>query len=96
MTFLILTISFAAIVAWGSASSASRYTLAILRTKIILVCIVFFAILAALAGWRWFIGDEDLSGLTLMLWPLAAIGMLVCLSSVAGMLFASYQRRNRC
>jgi hypothetical protein len=43
---------------------------------------------------RWIIGEEDLSGVTLVIWQTAAIGALVCLSSVAGTLIGIYRTKN--
>jgi hypothetical protein len=93
MTGLILLISFTAIVAWGSAYSALRDPPAISGMKIVLACVLFLGIVVALAGLRWIIGGEDLSGVTLVIWPMAAIGALVCLSSVAGTLIGVYRKK---
>lgn len=60
MTGLILVVSFAAIVAWGSAYSALRYPPAISRMKIAFACALLLGIVAALADLRWVTGEEDL------------------------------------
>jgi hypothetical protein len=93
MTGLILLVSFAAIVAWGSAYSALRDPPAMSRMKIVFACVLFLGILVALAGLRWITGEEDLSGVTLVIWPMAATGAVVCLSSVAGTLIGIYRAR---
>ena len=99
MTILILlllvSVSFAAFIAWGAANSALRVPHAISRIKIVLSCVLLLGILVALASWRRIIGEEDLSGITLLFLPMAAIGMVVCLSSIVGTLFGSYRKRNR-
>jgi hypothetical protein len=94
MTGLILLISFTAIVAWGSAYFALRDPPAISRMKILCACVLFLGIAVALTGLRWITGEEDLSGVTLVIWPMAAIGAAVCLSSVAGALIGIYRTRN--
>jgi hypothetical protein len=93
MTGLILLVSFTTIVAWGSAYSALRDPPAMSRMKIVFACVLFLGSLVALAGLRWISGEEDLSGVTLVIWPMAAIGAVVCLSSVAGTLIGFYRTR---
>jgi hypothetical protein len=95
MTGLILLVSFAAIVVWGAAYSASRVPPVTSRVKIAFSCVSIFGILIALLGLRWITGEEDLSGLSLLILPLAAIGMLVCLSSVVGTSIGIYRSKNR-
>jgi hypothetical protein len=95
MTGLILLIAFTAIVGWGSAYSAFRNPAAITLIKIVVACVLLFVGLVALAGMRWITGEEDLSGVTLLVWPVAAIALVACLCSVTGMLLGTYRRRNR-
>ena len=94
-TSLVLLFSFAVIVGWGSAYSASRESRAISRMKIAFACLLLVGFFIALAGSRWIAGEEDLSGITLIVWPLATIGMVACLSSVLGKLIGIYRRRYR-
>jgi len=72
MTGFILLVSFAAVVCWGSAYSALRDLPAISRMKIVFACVLFFGFLVAIAGSRWITGEEDLTGVTLLIWPIAA------------------------
>ena len=95
MTGLILLVSFAAIVTWGSAYFALRDPPAKARMKIVFACVLLLGILVALTGLRWTTGEEDLSGVTLLIWPMAAIGSLACLCSVVGALVGIGQRGNR-
>ncbi|MEY2615470.1 MAG: hypothetical protein QOH78_1243 [Verrucomicrobiota bacterium] len=95
MTGLILLVSFIAIVAWGSAYFALRDPPAISRMKIVFTCVLLLGILVAMAGLRWTTGEEDLSGVTLLIWPMAAIASVACLCSVLGALIGIDRRRNR-
>jgi hypothetical protein len=90
---LILAISFLAYVAWGAAYLALRERAAMSWTKIVILCIIVFCIIGALAGWHWVVG-EDLSGLSLLLYPVGAIGIIICLSSAVGTTIGIYRRRN--
>jgi hypothetical protein len=95
MTGLVLLIVFAAIVGCGSAYSAFRNPVAITLIKIVVACVLLLFSLVALAGMRWITGEEDLSGVTLVVRPVAAIAITACLCSVMGMLLGTYRRRNR-
>jgi hypothetical protein len=95
MTGLILLVSFAAIVVWGSTYFALRDPPAKSRMKIVFACVLLLGILVGLAGLRWTTGEEDLSGFTLLIWPMAAIGSVACLCSVVGALIGIDRRRNR-
>ena len=90
----ILSISFLAYVAWGATYLALRERAAMSWTKIVILCIIVFCIIGALAGWRWAVGEEDLSGLSLLIYPVGAIGIIVCLSSVVGTTIGIYRRGN--
>jgi hypothetical protein len=61
--------------------------------KIVFSCVLLFGILVALSGLRWITGEEDLSGLSLLILPLAAIGMVVCLSSAVGTSIGIYRKK---
>jgi hypothetical protein len=91
---LILAISFLAYVALGATYLASREGAAMSWTKIVILCIIVFCIIGALAGWHWAVGEEDLSGLSLLIYPVGAIGILVCLSSAVGTTIGIYRRGN--
>jgi hypothetical protein len=95
MTGLILLIAFAAIVGCGSAYSAFRDPPAITFIKIAVACVLLLVSLVALAGMRWITGEEDLSGVTLLVRPVAATAITACLCSVMGMLLGTYRRRKR-
>ena len=91
-TFSVL---FIAIVGGGSAYFALRDSPSKSRMKIMFACLLVLGFLFVLAGTRWIVGKEDLSGVTLVIWPLAAIGILTCLSSIAGKLIGIHWRKNR-
>jgi hypothetical protein len=91
---VILSVSFVACVAWGAASFALRVPPAISWMKIVFLGILVFCIIGALAGWSWVTGEEDLSGLSLLVYPAGAIGILVCLSSAIGTTIGIYRKGN--
>lgn len=95
MTGLILLVSFVAIVAWGATYLALRVPQPISQMKIVFLCALAFCIIAALAGWRWLTGEEDLSGLSALIYSVGAVGIMVCLSSVVGTTIGIYWRGNR-
>lgn len=78
----------------GAAYLALRVPPAISWMKIVFLCILLFCILAALAGWRWITGEEDLSGLSLLIYPVDAIAIMGCLSSVVGTTIGIYRKGN--
>ena len=92
---MITSILFAAIVACGAAHVASRDPLATSRIKIIVACVLLAGFLVALAGWRWLVGEEDLSGVSLLVWPTAAIGGVVVLCWLAGVAIGRRRVRSR-
>jgi hypothetical protein len=63
--------------------------------KIALACFLIVFFLFVLAGSRWFVGEEDLSGSTLLVYPVAAIGIVLCLFSIAKELIGIYWNKNR-
>jgi hypothetical protein len=95
MAGLLLLILFTAIVVCGSTYFALRDPPPTSRMKIAFTCVLLFGFLLALAGSRWIVGEEDLSGATLLIWPMAATGIVFCLSSVIGTLIGTKWRTNR-
>jgi hypothetical protein len=95
MASLVPAVVFAAIVACGSAYFALLDPPATSRAKIIFAGVLCLGFLLALVGWRWIVGEEDLSGATLLVGPIAVIGVVVCISSVVGTLIGTKWRRNR-
>ncbi|TFV37994.1 hypothetical protein E4K66_16290 [Bradyrhizobium frederickii] len=91
---LILFLSFLAYVAWAAAYLALRIRPAMSWTKIATLFIIVFCIIGALAGWRRVVGEEDLSGLSLLVYPVGAIGIIVCLSAVIGTAIEIYRKGN--
>jgi hypothetical protein len=63
--------------------------------KIALACVVIAFLLAVPATWRWYVGEEDLSGITLVIWPIVTIGIVLCLISIVRELVGNYSKRNR-
>ena len=46
-------------------------------------------------GWHWIVGEEDLSGVTLLVEPVTAIGIVACLASMTGTVIGAGRRRRR-
>jgi len=96
MAGLILLVLLATIVTIGAAYSASRVPAAVSRLKVFFVVFLIFAIIAVMAGWRWLTGEEDLSGLSLLLYPMGVLGISVCAFTILGATIGVYrQRRTR-
>lgn len=55
---------------------------------------LIFVFLAVMAGWRWLTGEEDLTGLSLLIYPAGAVSIVICVLSVLGMTIGIYRRRN--
>jgi len=90
----ILLVALAVLVGWGSAHFASRDPPSASWMKIAFACVLLLGLLAALAGSRWIVGEEDLSGITLIVWPMAIMGIVACVASVLGRLVGIYRRKN--
>jgi hypothetical protein len=63
--------------------------------KIASACVLIALLLAVPASWRWYVGEEDLSGITLVIWPIVTIGIVLCLISIVRELVGNYLKRNR-
>ena len=61
--------------------------------KIALACVLIVCCLLVPLGWRWLVGEEDLSGITLVIWPIAGIGIALGLLLIARELAGSWRSR---
>jgi hypothetical protein len=80
----------ATIVTIGAAYSASRVPAAVSRLKVVFVIFLIFAVMA---GWRWLTGEEDLSGLSLLLYPMGILGISVCAFTILGATIGVYRQQ---
>jgi hypothetical protein len=92
ISILIPLAAFGAI-GWRSAHFALRESPLMSRTKVAFDGVLLLGCLAAAAGIRWLTGPEDLSGFTLLIYPMLALGVVACLSAMTGTLIGLYRQR---
>jgi len=89
--FLVLL---AGLITWGTAYSALHAPPSVSRVKIGFSYVLVLVFLAAMAGWRWLAGEEDLTGLSLLIYPAGTAGIAICALSILGTTFGIYRKRN--